>query len=130
MTRPILVMAGGTGGHVYPALAVAGAIQRRAQRVVWLGTRRGLEARVVPAAGIDIEWISVHGLRGKGALTLLLAPVRLSYALAQSIRIVAPPPTGGRAWHGRFCQRTGRRGCLAAAATARDTRTECRCRND
>ena len=82
-------MAGGTGGHVYPALAVAGAMQRRAQRVVWLGTRRGLEARVVPDAGIDIEWISIHGLRGKGTMTLLLAPIRLCYALVQSIRIVA-----------------------------------------
>ena len=86
--RPILVMAGGTGGHVYPALAVAQAIQAHSHDVVWLGTRRGLESRVVPNAGIDIEWISVHGLRGKGVGTLLLAPFRLVYALMQSLRVV------------------------------------------
>ena len=87
--RPILIMAGGTGGHVYPALAVAEAIRGHARDVVWLGTRRGLEARVVPEAGIDIEWVSIHGLRGKGVLTLLLAPFRLLIALWQSLRVVA-----------------------------------------
>ncbi len=87
--RPILVMAGGTGGHVYPALAVAQAIRQQSRAVVWLGTRRGLEARVVPEAGIDIEWVSVHGLRGKGIGTLIAAPIRLCWALAQSLRIVA-----------------------------------------
>ena len=86
--RPILVMAGGTGGHVYPPLAVAKALSERSQRVVWLGTRRGLEARVIPAAGIPIEWISVGGLRGKGLATQLLAPFRLLKALAQAIAIV------------------------------------------
>ena len=53
--RPILVMAGGTGGHVYPALAVARALQANSREVVWLGTQRGLESRVIPAAGIEIE---------------------------------------------------------------------------
>ena len=86
---PVLVMAGGTGGHVYPALAVAEALRERSRAVVWLGTRRGLEARVVPAAGIPIEWVSVQGLRGKGRLALLAAPFRLARALWQSLRIVA-----------------------------------------
>lgn len=86
--RPILVMAGGTGGHVYPALAVAHALQARSQSVVWLGTRRGLEARVVPDAGIDIEWISVKGLRRKGKTALLLAPLSLTWALLQSIAVI------------------------------------------
>jgi UDP-N-acetylglucosamine--N-acetylmuramyl-(pentapeptide) pyrophosphoryl-undecaprenol N-acetylglucosamine transferase len=86
LLRPIMVMAGGTGGHVYPALAVARALGAQSCRVVWLGTQRGLEARVVPAAGIDIEWISVQGLRGKGLPTVLLAPFRLLLALAQSLR--------------------------------------------
>ena len=86
--RPILVMAGGTGGHVYPALAVANALQQQSQNIVWLGTRRGIEAKVIPAAGIDIEWISIHGLRGKGILTLLLAPFRLCLALLQSISVM------------------------------------------
>jgi UDP-N-acetylglucosamine--N-acetylmuramyl-(pentapeptide) pyrophosphoryl-undecaprenol N-acetylglucosamine transferase len=79
-------MAGGTGGHVYPALAVAHALGEHSHRVVWLGTHRGLEARVVPAAGIDMEWVSVQGLRGKGFATLLAAPFRLLLALYQSIR--------------------------------------------
>ncbi|MGB5740415.1 MAG: UDP-N-acetylglucosamine--N-acetylmuramyl-(pentapeptide) pyrophosphoryl-undecaprenol N-acetylglucosamine transferase, partial [Woeseia sp.] len=87
--RPILVMAGGTGGHVYPALAVANALREQSRDVVWLGTKLGIEARVVPAAGIPIEWVSVQGLRGKGRLTLLLAPLKLARALWQSLRIVA-----------------------------------------
>ena len=86
LLRPIMVMAGGTGGHVYPALAVARALSMRSCRIVWLGTRRGLEARVVPAAGFEVEWISVQGLRGKGLVTLLLAPFRLLLAMYQSLR--------------------------------------------
>lgn len=88
MSPPILIMAGGTGGHVYPALAVANALRARARDVVWLGTRRGLEARVVPDAGIEIEWISVSGLRGKGAASWLAAPFRLLVALAQALRVM------------------------------------------
>lgn len=87
-SRPILIMAGGTGGHVYPALAVAREMIARSQHVVWLGTHRGLESRVVPAAGIDIEWVSVGGLRGKGLVTLVAAPFRLLLALGQSLRVV------------------------------------------
>ncbi len=87
--RPILVMAGGTGGHVYPALAVAKALQARSRDVVWLGTQRGLESRVVPAAGINMEWINVRGLRRKGLLAMILAPVRLSWALFQSLVVIA-----------------------------------------
>ena len=86
--RPILVMAGGTGGHVYPALAVAQALQQRSREIVWLGTHRGIESRVVPAAGIKMEWISVAGLRQKGALAILVAPFRLTLALFQSLRVM------------------------------------------
>ena len=86
--RPILVMAGGTGGHVYPALAVARALQEHSQEIVWLGTHRGLEAKVVPAAGIDIEWISVRGLRRKGVAALLVAPFQLLWALLQSLAVI------------------------------------------
>jgi len=85
---PIMILAGGTGGHVYPALAVARALQRQSREVVWLGTRRGLEARVVPAAGIPIEWVAIGGLRGKGVGTLLLAPFRLLFALLQSLLLM------------------------------------------
>jgi UDP-N-acetylglucosamine--N-acetylmuramyl-(pentapeptide) pyrophosphoryl-undecaprenol N-acetylglucosamine transferase len=86
--RPILVMAGGTGGHVFPALALAQMLREKAIDVVWLGTQRGLEARIVPAAGIPIEWLSVGGLRGKGFLTLLAAPFRLALALMQALRVM------------------------------------------
>jgi UDP-N-acetylglucosamine--N-acetylmuramyl-(pentapeptide) pyrophosphoryl-undecaprenol N-acetylglucosamine transferase len=86
--RPILILAGGTGGHVYPALAVAAALQAESRDVVWVGTHRGLESRVVPAAGIPIEWVAISGLRGKGPMTLLLAPFRLLYALWQSLVVM------------------------------------------
>ena len=85
---PILVMAGGTGGHVYPALAVAQALQRQSREVVWLGTQRGLESRLIPAAGIDIVWLSIGGLRGKGLLALIAAPFRLTLALLQALLAV------------------------------------------
>jgi UDP-N-acetylglucosamine--N-acetylmuramyl-(pentapeptide) pyrophosphoryl-undecaprenol N-acetylglucosamine transferase len=83
----VLIMAGGTGGHVFPALAVARYLRNEGIEVVWLGTRRGLEARIVPEAGFPIEYISISGLRGKGVLGWLLAPVRLSIALGQAVNI-------------------------------------------
>ncbi len=88
MTRPVLIMAGGTGGHVFPALALARLLRSNAREVVWLGTRRGLEARVVPEEGFAIEWLSVGGLRGKGLLTLLAAPFQVLRALLQAVAIV------------------------------------------
>jgi UDP-N-acetylglucosamine--N-acetylmuramyl-(pentapeptide) pyrophosphoryl-undecaprenol N-acetylglucosamine transferase len=81
-------MAGGTGGHVYPALAVARALESHSQDIVWLGTHRGLESRVVPDAGIDIEWISVKGLRRKGVLALIIAPFQLAWALTQALIVI------------------------------------------
>jgi UDP-N-acetylglucosamine--N-acetylmuramyl-(pentapeptide) pyrophosphoryl-undecaprenol N-acetylglucosamine transferase len=86
--QPILVMAGGTGGHVFPALAVAENLRARGEQIVWLGTRAGIEARVVPAANIAIEWLNVQGLRGKGLVTGLLAPFRLLRACWQALRIL------------------------------------------
>jgi UDP-N-acetylglucosamine--N-acetylmuramyl-(pentapeptide) pyrophosphoryl-undecaprenol N-acetylglucosamine transferase len=83
-----MIMAGGTGGHVFPALATARVLRERGFDIVWLGTQRGIEARLVPAQGIPVEWLSVSGLRGKGLLTLLAAPFRLALALVQAIRAV------------------------------------------
>ncbi len=87
MTR-VMIMAGGTGGHVFPALAVAAELRARGAEVFWLGTRRGLEAKLVPAAGIAVEWISVAGLRGKGGLALLLAPFQLLRAALQVTAVI------------------------------------------
>jgi len=83
-----MIMAGGTGGHVFPALATARVLKRRGWDIVWLGTRRGIESRLVPAEGIPVEWLSVSGLRGKGVTTLLAAPFRLATALVQALRAV------------------------------------------
>ncbi len=85
---PILIMAGGTGGHVFPALAVARELMERNRNVVWLGTPRGIENRLVPAAGIALDHVRVAGLRGKGLLSWLLAPFRLAIAIWDALRVV------------------------------------------
>jgi UDP-N-acetylglucosamine--N-acetylmuramyl-(pentapeptide) pyrophosphoryl-undecaprenol N-acetylglucosamine transferase len=88
MSRPILIMAGGTGGHVFPALALARLLREQSLEVIWLGTARGLESRVIPAEGIPIERLSVGGLRGKGPLAWLVAPFQLLFALAQALGVM------------------------------------------
>ena len=81
---PIVIMAGGTGGHVFPALAVAEHLRAQGVPVVWIGAHRGLEAKLVPQAGIPIEWIGVAGLRGHGVRRLVTAPLMLTQALLQA----------------------------------------------
>lgn len=88
MSRPILIMAAGTGGHVFPALALARLLREQSHEVIWLGTERGLESRVIPAEGIPIERLSIGGLRGKGVLTWVAAPFRLGRALLQALAIM------------------------------------------
>jgi UDP-N-acetylglucosamine--N-acetylmuramyl-(pentapeptide) pyrophosphoryl-undecaprenol N-acetylglucosamine transferase len=86
--RTILVMAGGTGGHVMPALAVADCMRSRGWQVVWLGSEQGMEATLVPRHGYRIEWIRFSGLRGKGLLRLALLPLNLLVAFWQSARAI------------------------------------------
>lgn len=88
MGKNILIMAGGTGGHVFPALACARMFADQGYQVHWLGTRRGIEAELIPAAGIAIHYIDVQGLRGKGKLGLLKAPLQLLRALGQCLRLL------------------------------------------
>jgi UDP-N-acetylglucosamine--N-acetylmuramyl-(pentapeptide) pyrophosphoryl-undecaprenol N-acetylglucosamine transferase len=87
IVKSVLVMAGGTGGHVFPALAVARALQAQGVSIHWLGTARGIEADVVPKAGIAISYLNVGGLRGNGLLPLLQAPFKLVFAVWQTMAI-------------------------------------------
>ena len=81
----VLMMAGGTGGHVYPALAVANELIERGYRVQWIGTARGLEHRVVPAAGLLLHCLPMRGIRGKSLLHKLLGLVYLALASLQAL---------------------------------------------
>lgn len=87
-TRCALVMAGGTGGHIFPGLAVAEALRERHWRVHWLGAPASMESRLVPPRGFAFETIDFSGVRGKGIATVALLPVRLLRAFWQSIRVV------------------------------------------
>lgn len=86
--KTLMIMAGGTGGHVYPALAVAALLRDRGIEIIWLGTRNGLEASAVPAQGFPIEWINVKGLRGKGLLGWLISPALIAKACFEASRII------------------------------------------
>jgi UDP-N-acetylglucosamine--N-acetylmuramyl-(pentapeptide) pyrophosphoryl-undecaprenol N-acetylglucosamine transferase len=84
----VMITTGGTGGHVFPGLAVAAKLISRGCRVFWLGTREGMEARLVPQHGVEFESLAFRGIRGKGWRTLLLGPYALAAACVQSVRII------------------------------------------
>jgi len=86
MSKPrIVIMAGGTGGHIFPALAVAHALQAKNWEIHWLGTRKGMESEIIPKAGIPLHYISVKGVRRNGFWTLVLAPFQVTWAILQSL---------------------------------------------
>ena len=85
---PIMIMAGGTGGHVYPALAVAEYLRAQGIPLLWLGSTRGIENRVVPEHGIELLTVRVSGVRGKGLKSKLAAPVKILVAILQALYIL------------------------------------------
>jgi UDP-N-acetylglucosamine--N-acetylmuramyl-(pentapeptide) pyrophosphoryl-undecaprenol N-acetylglucosamine transferase len=88
MTATVMITTGGTGGHVFPGLAVAAKLLARGCRVFWLGTREGMEAKLVPQHGVDFESMSFRGIRGKGLRTFLLGPYALAGACLESLRVI------------------------------------------
>lgn len=88
MAKKLLVMAGGTGGHVFPAIAVARELQKQGWEIRWLGTKDRMEAELVPKHGIPIEFIQISGIKGKGLGALIKAPFAIFKAVMQARRII------------------------------------------
>jgi UDP-N-acetylglucosamine--N-acetylmuramyl-(pentapeptide) pyrophosphoryl-undecaprenol N-acetylglucosamine transferase len=88
MGKRIVIMAGGTGGHIFPALAVAQYLKKQNWQVSWVGTHKGMESRIIPENNIEIDWLTVNGLRGKGTLSLLKMPIMLIKACLEARAIL------------------------------------------
>ena len=85
----VMIMAGGTGGHVFPALAVVDELRKENVALAWLGTRRGIEAELVPEQHIDLHYLDIEGIRGRGLGALLKAPLLLMRSIVQSLRVIS-----------------------------------------
>ena len=88
MAKTILIMAGGTGGHIFPALAVADVLRAQGWKVVWMGAPNSMEAELVPKHGYEMAAVNFSGLRGKGLARKLMLPINLLVAMAQSARVI------------------------------------------
>ncbi len=84
----VMIMAGGTGGHVFPALALAQELRARGREIFWLGVPGGFEARIVPAHGIELEMVDIQGLRGNGLARQLAAPFKITRAVLRTLAII------------------------------------------
>ena len=107
MTAPVMILAGGTGGHIFPGLAVARALRERQVPVLWLGAANGMETRLVPLDGFEIRTIDVRGLRGKGLKSTLLAPFVVLRSLWQAIGAVRRAQPGALVSFGGFAAGPG-----------------------
>ena len=88
MNKTLLVMAGGTGGHIFPALAVADVLRQQGWRIVWLGNPNGMEAKLVPAQGYECAWVEFGAVRGKGIMRKLMLPITLLRACLAARRVI------------------------------------------
>jgi len=107
MSGPVLILAGGTGGHIFPGLAVAAALHARGVPVCWLGAEGGMENRLVPQHGIPIDAISIGGLRGKGTSMLSGAPLRVARAVLAAWKILRMRRPGAVVSFGGFAAGPG-----------------------
>ena len=89
MTKTALIMAGGTGGHIFPGLALADELKSRGWTIHWLGTTQKMEADLIPKAGYDISFIDIQGIRGKGVVSLFKAPFKVLMATQQALKILS-----------------------------------------
>ena len=89
---PVMILAGGTGGHIFPALAVAKVLRARGVPVTWLGANGAMETRLVPQHDIPLDTIAIVGMRGKGMLALLGAPLRVLTAVRSAGAVLRQRP--------------------------------------